>query len=125
MSVPTLIRSFTAAAAIGQNRIVHVSAAEQVSQSAAATAAMVGVCVQPGGAAAGAPCDVALEGIAEVVAGAAISVGALVTADAQGRAIAASAAAGANIRVLGVALEPATAAGDIIPVLLSQGSFQG
>ena len=125
MTMPSLIRTFTASNSIGQNRIVQVTTNGQVSQAAGNTASMIGVCIQPGGVAAGQLCDVILDGIAEVVAGNNFNAGALVTADGQGRAVAASAAAGTNIRVLGVALQNSSALGDIIPVLLAPGSFQG
>ena len=69
--------------------------------------------------------DVQLVGVGEVEAGAAITVGALLMSDAQGRAITAAAAAGVNVRTVGVALEPAVAAGDIIRFQQSPGAFQG
>jgi hypothetical protein len=64
-------------------------------------------------------------GIALVVAGAAITRGALVTSDSQGHAVTAAPAAGVNNRIVGMAYEAATAAGDIIRVFLAQGAVQG
>lgn len=126
MSVPTLIRNFVAGTGgVGLNRIVKFGAADgEVVNSAAATDAHIGVCIQPGGAAAGARADVAVDGIAEVVAGGTITRGALVTSDANGAAVAAAPSAGSNNRVLGVA-QVSAASGDIFPVLLKQGSVQG
>ena len=119
-------RNFKAGGAIGFARIVtHGAADDTVIQAAASTGNLLGVCIQPGGAVSGERVDVALGGVVDIEAGAAITRGALVTADAQGRAVTAAPAAAANARTLGVAMTAAVAAGDIIPVLLSQGSIQG
>jgi hypothetical protein len=119
-------RNFRAGGAIGFARlVVHGTADDTVVQASAATGNLLGVCVQPGGAASGERADVALSGVVDVEAGAAITRGSLITADAQGRAIVPAPAAGANARTAGVAMAAAVAAGDIIPVLLSQGSIQG
>ena len=69
--------------------------------------------------------EVAVQGIAFVEAGAAIAIGVLVTTDASGRGVTAAPAAGVNNRHVGIALDAAVAAGDIIRVLLSPGSVQG
>ncbi|MFZ6687512.1 DUF2190 family protein [Undibacterium sp. SXout11W] len=69
--------------------------------------------------------DVHLAGIAYVEASAAITRGALITADAIGRAVTAAPAAGVNASVVGRALESASAAGDVIRVMLSIGQIQG
>jgi hypothetical protein len=122
---PTLTRTFTAGGTIGLNRVVIPGAADgAVVQAAAATGALIGVCRQPGGAVSGERCDVDVAGVTEVVAGGTITRGALLTSDANGAVIAATAAAGSNVRVIGIALVSA-ASGDIIPVLLAPGSFQG
>ena len=57
--------------------------------------------------------------------GAAITRGALLSIDSAGRVITAAASAGANVRVIGIALASAGAAGEIIPVSVEPGSFQG
>lgn len=124
MSNIVLAKGFNAGAAIAPYRIVKFSAAETVIQSAAAADSHVGV-VSEVGPASGERAEVIVSGVALVEAGAAVTVGALVTADGTGRGIAAAPAAGANARHIGVALEAASAAGDIIRVLLSQGSVQG
>lgn len=125
MSTPTLIRNFIAGGTVGQYRIVRFGAADgEVVQASAATDAILGVSCQPGSTPQGARCDVVLDGIAEVIAGGAITRGQLVTADATGAAVPAAPAAGVNNRVLGIA-QVSAVAGDIIPVLLKQGQVQG
>lgn len=121
---PLLYKAFTAGGAVAPYRIVKFSGAETVVQSAAAADAHVGVNSDLT-VASGERIEVMTHGIANVEAGAAITIGALVTADAQGRAVAAAPASGVNNRVIGVAMEAASAAGDIIRILLSQGSVQG
>ena len=124
---PTLIKNFVAGTGgVRQFRLVVFGAADgEVIEATAATQSLLGVSCQPGTAAAGQRADVALNGIADVEAGAAITRGALLTSDAQGRVIAATASAGSNVRIIGVAMVSAGAAGDIIQALLEQGSFQG
>lgn len=124
MSNPELIKNFTAGGAIAARRIVRLSAADTAVQAAAATEALCGVTTDIP-AASGERVDVVLNGIAEIEAGAAYAITALLTADAQGRAVAAAPAAGTNNRIIGIPLEAAAAAGDICRVLLSPGSFQG
>ena len=124
MSNPGLFKSFTAAAAIGAFRIVRLSAAETVTPATAATDSLLGVNsdVAP---ATGERCDVVLTGIAFVEAGAAVALGALITSDSVGRGVTAAPAAGTNNRIIGVAMDAAVAAGDVIRVLLQQGTTQG
>lgn len=125
MSVNTLTRAFVAGAPVAQYRIVKPGAADgRVVQASATTDALIGVAIQPGGAASGAVCEVQMAGIADVVAGGAVAYGALVSTDADGKAVEASATAGSNIRVLGIALKSA-AANDIFPILIAPGSYQG
>lgn len=119
-----LAKGFKAGAAIAPYRIVKFSAADTVIQSTAAADSHVGV-VSEVGPANGERTEVHVYGAVLVEAGAAVSLGALVTADSVGRGIAAAPAAGANARHIGIALEAASAAGDVIRVLLSQGSVQG
>lgn len=124
MSNPLLMKSFTAAAAISAYRIVKFSAADTLTPATAVTDSMVGVCsdVAP---ALGERFDAVLLGIAFVEAGAAIALGAMVTCDGVGRGVTAAPAAGVNNRVIGVALEAAAAAGDVVRVLLEPGVMQG
>jgi hypothetical protein len=126
MQTTDIIKSFVAGGAIAQFRLVRLGAANtQVLQASAAADALIGVSHQPGGAATGERCDVVINGTADVEFGAAVTRGALLMADANGRAITAAAAAGTNVRIIGVALTDAAALGDIGQVLLSPGSFQG
>jgi hypothetical protein len=124
MSNPLLLRNFTAGAAILPYRIVKISASETVITTASATDMSMGVCdyVSP---AVGERVDIVLIGVAYVEAGAVIAAGALVTSDAVGRCVTAAPAAGANVRLVGIALEAATAVGDVIRVLIEFGSMQG
>ncbi|MCM8625527.1 DUF2190 family protein [Accumulibacter sp.] len=120
----TLLKSFSAGAAISAYRLVKFSAAETVIQATAATDSIIGV-ANDVGAASGERQDVVMQGIAWVEAGAAISLGAFVTADANGRGVASAPSAGTNNRILGVALDAAGASGDQIRVLVDVGSYQG
>ena len=124
MSNVILQKNMTAGADINAYRIVKFSAAETVVLAAAATDNLVGVNtdVSP---ALNERCDIAFMGIAFVEAGAAIAQGVMVTADSVGRGVTAAPAAGVNNRVIGYALEAATAAGDVIRVLLEPGVMQG
>ncbi|WP_374355552.1 DUF2190 family protein [Chitinimonas sp.] len=124
MSNPSFVKNYTAGGAINAYRIVKFSAAETVVLGAAATDNLIGVCsdVSP---AANERCDVYLEGMVYIEAGAAVAQGAPVTADAVGRGVTAAPAAGANNRIVGFAIEAASAAGDLFRVLLSPGYMQG
>jgi hypothetical protein len=124
VSNPQLIKNFTAGGAIPARRITRFSAADTAVAAAAATEALSGVTTDIA-AASGERVDVIMSGIAEVEAGAAFAITALLTADSQGRAVAAAPGAGTNNRIIGVPLEAATAAGDIVRMLLTPGSFQG
>ncbi len=121
-----LVKNVVAGGTVGQRRIVkpHASNAGEYILAAAATDALMGVCVQPGGAASGARMDVQLDGIAEVVAGGTITAGAPVTSDANGAAVTAAPSAGTNNRVIGHAFEAAVS-GDIFRVVMRPGSIQG
>lgn len=124
MANPILIKNYVAGAAVAARRIVKFDAADgKVIQAAAATDAVVGVAEQVA-AASGERVDVIHSGIAEVEFGGTVTRGALVTADADGKAVAAAPAAGANNRVVGIALVSA-ASGDIAPVLIVPGQIQG
>ncbi|MCA3266635.1 MAG: DUF2190 family protein [Azospirillum sp.] len=126
MQTTDIVKSFIAGGAIAAFRLVRFGANNtQVLQASAAGDSIIGVCHQPLGAALNERCDVALAGIVDVEFGAAVTRGALLTSDANGRAIVAAAAAGTNIRTIGQAMTDAAAAGDIGQVLLSPGSFQG
>ena len=129
----TLIKSYTAAAPVTARRVVRFDTSTpfpNVVQAAAATEAQIGISSNDGEngtllTPAGQRVDVILDGICEAEAGAAFAAGVLLSADAQGRVVTTTAAAGANARFIAVALQPAAAAGDIVQVYLQQGSFQG
>lgn len=125
MSNIILSKNFQAGAAIGAYTLVKQGATDdQVLPVTAATDAVIGA-IQDVAPALGERVDVSLVGITYITAGAAIARDALLMSDASARVITAAAAAGSNVRTVGVAMEAASAAGDVIRVLLSQGSFQG
>lgn len=126
MNNPGLIKSMVAEAAVLPYRIVKFGAADgQVLMAAAATDALIGVADNLGQDTAGYRVDVILDGTAEVTAGAAVTRGALLMSDSTGRAVTATGTAGANFRTIGYALASAGAAGEVIPVAIQPGSFQG
>lgn len=126
MANPGLIKSLVAEAAILPYRVVKFGTADgQVVQSAAAADAHIGIVEGVAQETAGERVDVVMDGTAECTAGAAISRGALLSADSSGRVITAAASAGANVRTIGIALAAAAGAGEVIPVALQPGSFQG
>ena len=121
---PTLTKNFIAETAVTRYRIVKFGSSDgNVVQAAAATDAMIGVVAELD-AAGGERVDVHLAGLAEVEFGGTVTRGALVTADSQGRAVAAAPAAGVNNRVIGVAMVSA-ASGDIASVLIAPQQIQG
>lgn len=124
MSNLILSKNFTAGAAIPAYTLVKFSAAETVVPATSATDSIIGVNLDVAPAI-NERVDICLIGLAYIVAGAACSLGALLTSDASGRAIPAAPAAGSNVRVIGLALEAATAAGDVIRVAISQAMMQG
>jgi len=125
MSNILLSKNFQAAAAIAAYTLVkHAAADDQVQAAAAATDLVIGA-TQDVAPALGERVDVAVVGVAYIAAGAAITRGARLMSDASGRVITAAAAAGANVNTVGVALESATGASDVIRVLLNPGTFQG
>lgn len=124
-----LVKSFNAGGTIASNTLVKFGADDNTVVAAAAAAdsviGAVSLVAPPGSSAAsGDRVDVNLEGIVDVKAGGTITRGGLVISDASGYVIAATAAAGSNVRIVGMALASAVS-GDIIPVLLTPGSFQG
>ena len=125
MSNILLSKNFQAAAAIAAYTLVkHAAADDQVQAAAAGTDLVIGA-TQDVAPALGERVDVAITGITYITAGTAITRGARLMSDASGRVITAAAAAGSNVNTLGVALESATAAGDVIRVNLIPGTFQG
>lgn len=119
-----LTKAFVAGAAIAPNRFIKFGADDlTVIQGAAAGDAIFAVSDDVG-CASGERLDNILSDIATVEFGGTVTRGALLMSDSVGRAIAATAAAGVNVRTCGVALVSAVT-GDKGPVLISLGSFQG
>lgn len=125
MRNPGLIKNYSAEGAIPAYRIFKFGAADGgILVAAAATDKLIGVTDRIAAAVSGDRVDGTRSGIAEVEYGGTVAAGDLLTADASGRAIAAAAAAGSNVRVIGVA-EVAGVVGDIGSMLINPGSFQG
>lgn len=119
-----VIKNFLAGAAIIALRCVKLTAADTVQNTSAATDKAVGIATDIG-AASGERQDVLLSGVAWAEAGAATAVGDLLISDASGRVITATAGAGSNVRVIGIGIDAAGAAGDQIRVFINTGSYQG
>ncbi len=120
-----LTKSYTAEGAISPCRIVKFGAADYgVLQGTAGADKVVGVTVPLITVAATESVDVIHEGIAEVEFGAAVTRGDRLMSDANGKAILAAGAAGVNVNTIGIALVSGVA-GDICPVLVAPGTFQG
>lgn len=121
---PLLIKNYEAGATVNARRIVTQSAANIVIQASAVSTRSIGV-TDTLSANTGERIDVIHAGIAFLEAGAAITLNANITSDASGRGVAAAPSAGVNNMTIGVALEAASAAGDIIRVLVAPGVMQG
>lgn len=101
MRVDGLIINFTAGAAVAPYRIVKFGASDKVAiQAAAATDLLMGVSDQLG-AGSGDPLDVVRSGLAEVEYGGNVERGQPLTADADGKAVAASPGTGATVQIIG------------------------
>jgi hypothetical protein len=119
-----LTKSFNAGGALVANSIVKVGANDyDVLQAAAATDFLLGVTTEIASVSAE-RADVILIGIADLKINGTVARGAQLTSDASGLGITAAPGAGTNNRVIGTALISGVA-GDIIPVLVGPGSFQG
>lgn len=112
---PILIKTQIADAAISAFRFVKLTATG-VDVATAGTDVIHGVCTKEEGVLAGEATPIAVEGTVKVVASAAISKGAFVTATTGGKAVATTTTG--NI-VRGIALTPAAADGDIIEIQLT------
>ncbi len=124
MANTLLNKNYTAGSAINPYRIVKPGSSDgEVVQAAAAADSLMGVC-ESVGPASGERCDIIKSGIAELEFAGVVTRGGPVTSDADGKGIAASPAAGANVRIIGFA-EVTTAPGDIAPVLIAPGIMQG
>lgn len=121
-----LFKTYIASGAIADRRAVrpHPSNAGQVVQGAGSDG-LFGIVNQPKGVASGERVDVAHVGETLAEAGAAVAAGALLTSDNVGRLVTAAPAAGVNNRIIAIALEAASAAGDLIRVSINPSSIQG
>ena len=121
MHSPIFTKAFEASGNIAKRRIVQVGTRDNsvlradASSDTTIAERPIGICAELG-AKTGETVDIHLLGIADCEAGAAITRGSSVEADATGRAVATTVA---NDFVVGIALAAATAAGDIIPVLIA------
>lgn len=120
-----LVKNLTAAAAIKPRRVVAFAAAEgQVETAVSPTAKpLIGVTGVIGTTAAGQRVDVYLGDVQTVEAGAAFAQGVDLTVDAEGRVIAAAPAATVTHRIIGGALGPATALGELVSVHIRPGTL--
>jgi hypothetical protein len=120
-----LVKNYSAEGAIPGYRLVKFGAADGgILVCAAATDKSIGVLDRIAASVAGDRVDVIRSGIAEVEYGGTVAAGDLLTSDASGRVVVAAAAAGANIRIIGVA-EVAGVLGDIGSMQIEPGTFQG
>lgn len=125
MSNVLLAKNFIAETAIPAYRIARMGSTDDaVRVTTGWSDAVIGVTTDIG-AAIGERCDINLVGIAYIEAAAAITRGSWLASDGVGRASVALPAAGVNCQVVGRALEAASAAGDVIRVLLAIGQIQG
>jgi hypothetical protein len=124
MNSPTLIKTYVAGAAVRARRFaVFGSSDTAMIEAAAATDFIMGVSEKVD-AALGDRFDVVHSGITEIVLGGNVTRGQPCTSDANGAAIAAAPAAGANVRVGGFPLASGVA-GDIVPFFVQPGLMQG
>jgi hypothetical protein len=119
-----LTKTMNSEGAIGRHKIVaHGTGAYGVKQAAATTESLLGIStIIPGED--GGRVDVILEGIAEVEYGASVTKGKPLTTDADGNAVEAAPAAGANVPIIGYAMVSG-ADGDIGSVHIQRSVMQG
>lgn len=120
-----LITNHSAEGPIAPYRLVKVGSNNRaVAQAATVSDLIVGVSDSIGANAAGDPIDVLRSGIAEIEFGGPVTRGQPLTTDADGKAVVASPAAGANAEIIGWA-EVAGVAGDIGSVFIERTRIQG
>ncbi len=119
-----LQKTFVAGANINPNQLVKYGVDDNtVIPAAAATDSVIGA-TGAIGALSGDRIDVTLIGVEEVTYGGNVTRGDLVTSDVNGAVVTAAPIAGANARIVGVAMVSGVA-GDIGSVLVKPGSMQG
>ncbi|MBB4266898.1 capsid cement protein [Roseospira visakhapatnamensis] len=120
-----LTLSFTSSAPINPHRIVAATGTDgQIAQAGAPTDTLIGVTGPRGAEAAGKPVDVMLSSVQPVTAGGAFAFGDPLTSASDGKAVLAAPAAGANARIVGIALE-AGATDALTRILVVPGLMQG
>jgi Uncharacterized conserved protein (DUF2190) len=125
MARPGLTFSYTAEMALPARRFVKHGAADgRVTLATDGAVPILGAAEQIP-TKIGFTVDVIHTECAVIEAGAAVARSSVVSSDATGRAIVAAPAAGVNMWAAGVALEAATAAGDLIRILLAPQRIQG
>lgn len=120
--IPTFIRAYEASADIDPHLIVRFSdaaASQKVAVASANDQPLIGTSDQLG-AATGKMADITRAGLASVVLGGTVEAGDPLTADANGKAVLAEAAAGETIRIVGYADQPGVA-NDIIDYFCAPG----
>lgn len=113
--IPTFTRAYEASADVIGRRFVRFSdtaASQKVAQASANTQPIMGVS-DAMGALSGGMCDVHRSGLVSIELGGTVTAGTPLTSDANGKAIAAVAASGTQVRIGGFADQPGVA-GDII-----------
>ncbi len=116
---PLLTKAYKAGAAIAACRLMKVGAADYLAiQATDGAAPILGASVQNMPAELNQTVDVVRAGLTYVEAGGSINRGQYVTADANGKAIAAVIVAGTPLYVAGTA-EIAAVAGDLVPVMIA------
>lgn len=124
MANQILMKNYISPGAIAAYRIVKMGSNDgEVVQASAAADLLMGVNGEIGSAS-GERVDIHKMGIARIEFGGTVARGAAVTSDANGKAVTAAPAAGANVRIIGFA-EVSGVSGDIADVLIAPGLMQG
>lgn len=124
MSNHGLTKAFVAGAAIASNRFIKFGADDRTVIQGAAAGDSIFAVSDDVGCASGERIDIILTQTATIEYGGTVTRGSLLMSDSVGRAIAATAASGTNVRTGGIALVSAVS-GDKGPILILPGSFQG
>jgi len=123
---PLLTKSFVAEGALTKRRLVKLGSSNaQVKPAVDGAAFILGVIDPAADVADKGQVDIITAGMSDIEAGAAVALGDAISADASGRAVKSTPAAGVNANIIGFALEAATAAGDIISIQIAPGRIQG
>lgn len=120
-----LEKNYTAETAVIGGRIVKFGSADGlVVQAAAATDLLIGVASRDFDAGAGERIDIMTHGVASVRLGGNVARGQKLTADADGKAVAAAPAQGVNNQIIGIALVSGVA-DDVIDMRIAPSVMQG